>query len=262
MQRIEERENMNELQTDLSKCSYEGTTIFLPKIDEETLENYDQVRQALLKAGAKYKHNTFVFPNEAKPYIDRLMGGESVNIQKEFQFFATPQLLAEKMVMLADIQPHHRILEPSAGQGAIIEAIHRYQDLNQQELSIVDYYELMDINRDILEKKFGNPVRALLVGHDFMGEPVEIAMYDRVIANPPFTKGQDMDHINLMYRYCKPGGKIISLCSNSWQFAGSKKHQAFKIWLEAIEADIEQIPEGAFKESGTNIATCLIIINK
>lgn len=33
-------------------------------------------------------------------------------------------------------------------------------------------------------------------------------------------------------------------------------------WLNKVNAVIEDIPAGEFKESGTNIATCLIIIDK
>ena len=39
------------------------------------------------------------------------------------QLFPTPPALAERMVEEADIQPNHRVLEPSAGTGAIVDAI-------------------------------------------------------------------------------------------------------------------------------------------
>src|SRR4051812_12951690 len=116
---------MSELAESLKKCKVVGDTLFLPSMSDGPLKNYNDVRTALLKAGAKYKRNTFVFPNDAQPYIDRLTGGESVNIQNEFQFFPTPDALADRLVKLARIGINDKVLEPSAGQGAIIKAIHR-----------------------------------------------------------------------------------------------------------------------------------------
>jgi hypothetical protein len=116
---------MTELQKSLSKCKIKGNILFLPPVNSGTLANYSEVRTALLKAGAKYKSNTFVFPNEAQPYLDKLMGGESINIQKEYQFFETPDMLADELVLRANIKESNKILEPSAGQGAIVKAINR-----------------------------------------------------------------------------------------------------------------------------------------
>jgi len=76
------------------------------------------------------------------------MDGEKVNLKKEFQFFGTPQKLAEELVMNADVQEHHSVLEPSAGQGAIINAIFKLTDRKEY----IYYCELMDINRGILER--------------------------------------------------------------------------------------------------------------
>src|ERR1044071_1400290 len=102
---------MSELIESLRKCKVEGNIVFLPPISEGPLANYGDVRNTLLKAGAKYKKNTFIFPNDAQPYIDRLCGGESVNIQKETQFFPTPDKLADKLVDYACIRPGMAVLE-------------------------------------------------------------------------------------------------------------------------------------------------------
>ena len=39
-------------------------------------------------------------------------------------------------------------------------------------------------------------------------------------------------------------------------------YRAFRDWLDSIAAQVDPIPAGTFKESGTSIATCLITINK
>jgi len=245
-------ENMNTLQESLSKCTIAGNVLHLPK---EQLSNYNELRTALLKAGAQYKKNTFVFPNEARPYVDKLMGGEVVNLKKEFQFFATPKKIADEMAAFAMVgfDPNSMtILEPSAGQGALVKAC-----LEHHSNIRFDCCELMDINRSILEKIDG----CTIIAEDFL-KVGRFAYYDRIIANPPFAKNQDIDHIRLMFKHLKEGGRIVAIASVHWQFASGKKETEFKAWLDEIGATYENLDAGDFKESGTNVKTCMIIIDK
>lgn len=261
---IGERENMNELQTSIAKCRIAANVVYLPDIREGKLNNYAEVRKAFLNAGASYKNNSFIFPTDAKPYIDRLMGGESVNIKKEFQFFATPANLATYLVELANIHsPDLLVLEPSGGQGAIVKAILEYEPR-----LCVHTYELMDINRAILEQI----KNCIVLGADFLENyPINgnhassshsNLTFDRIVANPPFNKNQDIEHIRAMYKRLNKGGRIVSVASNSWRNGGQKKQVQFREWLEEIGAIIEDVEAGTFKESGTNIATCIVIIDK
>lgn len=248
----------NDLNTDLSYCLISGNTLRLPDPKEYKMIDYTNVRKALLNAGAKYNKNTFIFPNDAQPYIDRITGGEKVNIKKEFQFYATPAHIADIVIEYADIDLiKHHVLEPSAGQGALIQAIHRKwpNSIFKQVVA----FELLDINRGILQKMQG----VLLADHDFLTVPGGYnEQFDRIIANPPFSKNQDIDHIRKMYECLKPGGRIVTIASKHWQYAAGKKEKAFKQWLGDINAVVEDVEAGEFKESGTNIATCIIIIDK
>ena len=245
---------MTELAESLRKCKVEGNVLYLPSIKEGALKNYNEVKSSLLKAGAKYKSNSFVFPNDAQPYIDKLTGGEKINIKKEFQFFGTSASLADEVVKEADIKKTHKVLEPSAGQGAIVEAITR-----KVPTLIVDVCELMDINRNVLKQNSN----IQFVGEDFLQIPSKyVGYYDRIIANPPFNKNQDIDHIRKMYECLKVKGRLVSIASKHWQTSTNKKETEFREWLKAVGAKISEVDAGRFKESGTNIATCIIVINK
>lgn len=261
---------MSQLAESLLKCKVEGNTLFLPPMSDGPLANYSDVRKALLNAGATYKKNSFIFPSEAQPFIDRLTGGESVNIKKEFQFFATPNKLADRLVELAEITEGMSVLEPSAGQGAIIESIYRaspryMKGPNEKPSISVDYYELMEINRNILSKKLNASERwsssTSCMGDDFLTAAPSFK-YDRIIANPPFSKNQDIDHIKHMHTLCKDGGRIVTIASRHWYFAKNKKETQFREWLKEIGAEVIELDNGEFKESGTSIAACIIIINK
>lgn len=247
---------MQNLSTDIiesiKRCRVEGNALHLPPISEGPLENYQQVRQALLNAGATYKKNTFVFKSDAQPFIDRLTSGESVNIKKEFQFFPTPDDIADHLVELAELKEADRVLEPSAGQGSIVKAI-----LRKDEAALIECCELMPENADILMKAGYKVIR-----NDFMQITDRKATYDKIIANPPFTKNQDIDHITKMWECLKPGGRIVSIASKHWQISNNKKEKSFRDWLENIEAEVYPIDRGQFKESGTMIDTCVIVINK
>lgn len=243
---------MATLSESLLKCKVEGNTLMLPPMSDGPLENYQEVRTALLKAGAKYKRNTFVFPNAAQSYIDRLTNGESVNIQKEFQFFATPDALADRLVELAEIDETHFILEPSAGQGAIIKAINRVFPDKE-----VFCYELNPINQNVLMEMYSTN----LIGSDFLANNGERS-YDRIIANPPFAKNQDIDHITEMYKLLNKGGRVVTIASKHWQYSSNKKEKGFREWLDSVNAEIIEVEAGEFKDSGTSIASVIIVIDK
>jgi len=191
-----------------------------------------------------------LFPAEL---LADLASGEQRNLKKEFQFFPTPAGVADKMMeMVGYVTSKHKVLEPSAGDGALIKAIcFGVDDLT------VDCFELMDLNR----KKLSKLKNANLLGEDFLECDIKDT-YDIVIANPPFTKSQDIDHIGKMWEVVKPGGVIVTLASCSWTFGSQKKHEQFRNWLNEVNAEQYLLAEGEFKESGTTVQTTLLKIVK
>jgi hypothetical protein len=65
-----------------------------------------------------------------------------------------------------------------------------------------------------------------------------------------------------MYSALKPGGRMVALCSPHYKHSSGKKEAHFKQWLDEVGAMTEDIAPGTFKESGTSIATVMIVINK
>lgn len=232
-----------------------GTRLELPK---EQMTNYPQVKSALLKAGGKYKKCGFEFGKCAQAMKDRLVGGEKVNDKKKFQFFPTPQPLAKRMVEMANIDADYlTILEPSAGQGAIAKEI--------EACSHAIFLEMVELDESNIAKLQEGALSGYAVEHDdfLKWRPSdEFKGYDRIVANPPFTKNQDIDHVLHMYSMLGDGGRIVTLTSPSWVKGSQKKQVAFREWLEEVGATVEELPEGTFKESGTNIRTMLLVIDK
>lgn len=266
---------MTELQQSLSKCRIEGNTLYLPDIKEGPLPNYPEVRKTLLNAGAKYKRNAFIFPGDARPYIDKLMNGTTVNLKKEMQFFETPDALANYLVELAEIEDGMLVLEPSAGHGNIIAAIYRafpriMKNQNDKPCICVDYCELSDLNQSVLSKKINDngpawSSRTSFMASDFLKLHAN-ERYERIIANPPFAKNQDIDHIYEMYKACAPGGRIVAIASTHWQRGTNKKETEFRQWLGHLHLGgnhhLIPLDRDSFKQSGANVESVIIIIDK
>ena len=82
--------------------------------------------------------------------------------------------------------------------------------------------------------------------------------FDVAIMNPPFTGGQDVNHIRCAWTLLRPGGRLVAICSNSPFIGERRTHRTFRDWLETIGATIDPLPSGTFRESGTNVRACLI----
>lgn len=241
----------------LQQCEVSGSIVKLPgtQLDRKI---YLEVKKQLELIGGKWKGGKtqgFVFPQDPTEYLQQIASGETRNLKKEYQFFATPDALADVLVSMADIDKTHSVLEPSAGQGAIVKAINRYVGLSDHP---VFCYELMDINLTFLQKI----PTAKILDCDFLKCEEDTITFDRIVANPPFSKNQDIDHIRKMYDRLSPGGRLVSIASTHWMHSSNKKEKQFYQWLEDLGADIEEIQEGAFKESGTMVKTAIITIDK
>jgi methylase of polypeptide subunit release factors len=244
-----------ETTTILQNCIVDGHVIKLPPGQLERNE-YLSVKKTLELIGGKWKGGKvagFVFSTDPTELLAEIATGAKRNLKKEFQFFATPEALADEMVLLANVDYGLDILEPSAGQGAIVKAINKRLP-NQ----IVDCYELMEVNRKIL----GGIHTVRIQGDDFLAHASGFKFYDRIIANPPFNKNQDIDHIRHMYAFLKPKGVLVSASSTHWENVDRKKEREFRSWLDGIGATIQPIEPDTFKESGTSVGGNLIIINR
>ena len=179
-----------------------------------------------------------------------MIGGAKVNLKQDFQFFATPKDLVSEMVKRADIQSTDVCLEPSAGRGAIVEQL---LPLAKK----VEMCEFMKQNRDFLEQEMGYEV----AWGDFLALNTQWK-YDKIVANPPFSKNQDVDHVLKMYEHLNKGGKIVAIMSTTWKTGKQKKQVEFREFLESVGAIETEISEGTFKESGTGVKTMMVEITK
>lgn len=172
-----------------------------------------------------------------------------MNHKQVKQAFYTPTPVARRVAARAEIAPGMSVLEPSCGEGALIKAV-----LEIAPVEITGY----DTDADALDRiHLGSRDRISLVTRDFLKvEPSPT--FDRVVMNPPFTRGADIEHVTHALGFVRPGGILVAITSPSWENAASRKAAAFRERLESFQYETEGIEAGSFKSSGTGIATMML----
>lgn len=205
--------------------------------------DYVKVAKAIEAAGGKWnkREGCHIFPGDVRETMD--LNGDSVGIvnqQQTFQSFDTPQAVADKMAMLADLTAGDKVLEPSAGTGNLIRA------------AIACGVFKSDIKAVEIDPKKAGPLWAIC--KDFMACTVaELGKFDRILMNPPFSRGQDVAHIKHALKFLADGGRLVALCAN-----GPKQREA----LEPLCDSWTDLEPGSFKESGTGVNVAMIVIEK
>ena len=234
----------------LGECTLEDNIMRLPQV-QFTKKTYLEVKNRILEAGGEWNGqlNGFTFDFNAQRVFDILKSGKRCNLQQEFQYFATPDEIADIAVSkFSSLSESDTILEPSAGRGSLVNAVRR-----RCPKAVVDCYELMPENIEHLEKVEG----ARIVGKDFFECHDK---YNRIIANPPFANNQDIDHIYAMFERLTIGGELACIVSQHWKFAKDQKCTYFREWLKENEAQVIDFDKGEFKESGTIVGTSLVYL--
>ena len=179
-----------------------------------------------------------------------LIGNKGVGID----FFPTPPGLAARIAEMADIKPGDRVLEPSAGKGDLADAVKAAEPGAQ-----IDTVEISDALRKILKAKGHEVVEFDF--DDYAPGPV----YDKIVMNPPFSKGRDAAHVRKAYDMLKPGGKLIAITGEHPFFANDKASVEFREWLDTVGGTSEKL-EGAFQGKDafrtTGVSSRLVEIEK
>lgn len=221
------------------------------------IDDWAEVKKVFLALGAKWrtgKPGKFVFPEDldgAERVRIALETGEIVD-PRAAGFFPTPTSLAREVVRLAGVSPKMRVLEPSAGHGAIADAAREWG-------AVVDCCELLPDNIERL-RRLGYVVHEgdflTLCANDLRGP------FDAVVMNPPFANQADINHVEHALQMVKPGGSLVSIMSGGVRFRDDAKTKAFRARVEAMGGEWIENAEGSFKESGTMVRTVTLVLRE
>ncbi|QDV48479.1 DNA methyltransferase family protein [Gimesia fumaroli] len=174
---------------------------------------------------------------QKKQADDPVLKAEQALIGKKLEgFFPTPRSVISRMLELADIPPEARILEPSAGKGDILDMLREH--CPDARLTAI---ELNGTLFDVLAAKGHSVERGNFLEHQ--GE------YDRIVMNPPFEKGADMEHVRHAFDLLAPNGKLVAIMSEGPFFRNDTQATEFRNWLDEVGGDSEQLSEDAFNSS-------------
>lgn len=198
-------------------------------------------------AQAAQEHNDFAAQANAERFEamrEQLKSG--VQIVTAPQLFPTPVELAERMVDEAGIQPGMRVLEPSAGTGRILDQL-------PEGCSVV----AVEINAG-LGGRLDAEKQAVIIG-DFLSCSTATlgGEFDAICMNPPFGNADDIKHIRHAFNMLKPGGRLVAICAN-----GPRQNDQLLPFVESHGGTWEVLPEKTFAESGTNVRTVLLVVDR
>ncbi|WP_424863065.1 class I SAM-dependent methyltransferase [Streptomyces sp. MMS24-I29] len=215
---------------------------------------YQRVNEVLEAVGGRWVMNekAHLFPLDAAQALAPVLATGEVMTPREkrtlAQYFPTPGPVVERLVALADLKTGMSVLEPSAGTGAIAAAAAAHG-------AIVDCVEQDPGYAAILS---GTRIARRVQVADFLTVPAG-PRYDRVLMNPPFTRGTDMTHVIHALRFLEPDGLLVSVMS--WAVTErTRSTAAFRELVEQHGGRVEALPARAFAASRTTVDTVIVTI--
>lgn len=266
----------------------EGGTFHLPagKLDRALYVKVDKVLSAIGGKWDRKAQGHFFLRDGRDALQNALAEGSIVDQKKTLEQFFTPADLAERMVKWLEVADGTHVLEPSAGSGRLAEIAINYgasvtaieidPALTEtiwaagcQRLGWLRVYQA-----DFMTWK--KPTRDESNGSSWF--PADI---DAVLMNPPFSANQDIAHVTRALNFLRPGGKLAAIMSPHFTFSNDRASREFcrLIGYEAplgrqpdnyrcvgtadvASCNVETLPPGTFKESGTNVSAVLVLIEK
>lgn len=138
--------------------------------------------------------------------------------KRDYSKFYTPPHIAKYMVSLVNINIGDVLLEPSAGNGAIVREIKN----NNAGCKVFAF----EINPDC-QTLLRNSGADVVVIKDFLAIPVH-AKFNHCIANPPFGNNINLDdHFNHIRSHVKDGGAVVMIVPED--FIPEVKHETHQI---------------------------------
>lgn len=232
----------------LKRSSFGADRITLPK-EPLPRDQYNAVMKVLDAQGGKWsrKEKCHIFTIDPRSVFENAMEtGEVVHAKKTRQAFYTPEAVVNTVMAYAAPEKGHRVLEPSAGDGAFADAIAaRGTSVTCVEIDDEAVWVLMHKGYEVL-------------GVDFLALRPEGFAFDMIIMNPPFTKGQDISHVTHALSFLKESGQLFAIVATSYISNPSRKYQAFRELMDEKGCILERFDNHEFRESGTDVSTILI----
>lgn len=172
----------------------------------------------------------------------------STAVSKDLQFYWSPQDVIDRALEFAGVHDlrewgHNppkpsRILEPSCGDGRIMDAIRA----RGHRVFGIEYHA-------------GRAAEARGKGHNVLSanflECPATPEYDMVVMNPPFYGRHYVKHVRHALEFLEPGGVLVSILPATAHYDHGE-----------LDGEWRDLPVGSFAEAGTNVPTGMLKIRK
>lgn len=155
-----------------------------------------EAEKVLAAIGAVKVKHYWQFDYHPGEVLDQIVCSGCIPDQKSHQFYPTPESVALAAIELADIQPGHQCLEPSAGLGGLADMMPKSNTV---------CVEISALHCEVLRAK-GHHVECA----DFLQWNVT-GKYDRIVMNPPFSEGRWQAHLEHASSMLKLGGRLVAV---------------------------------------------------
>lgn len=167
-------------------------------------------------------------------------------VAKDLQFYWSPPSVVAAALDFAEIHgreayssykpeiPAYRVLEPSCGDGRILDAI---RERGSRALGFE-----VDAGRAAQARAKGHSV----VTANFL-EQAPVPEFDKVVMNPPFYGRHYAKHVRHALRFLKPGGVLVSILPATAHYDHGE-----------LEGEWRDLPVASFADAGTNVPTGMI----
>lgn len=211
---------------------------------------YQRTNKVLAALGGKWNRGAqaHIFPRPVSEILEEsLNAGIAIDKKKALCQFFTPPDIVQEMIWRSKIHkyPRLRILEPSAGDGRILEGLRPWigaADIVAVEISLS--------LTNSLRERFREGIAFQCC--DFLQQNGNLGKFDIILMNPPFDNGLDITHIEHAESMLAPGGRLVALCGN-----GPRQQKIFKHRTEYWE----QLPQDSFKAEGTGINVAMLVLD-
>jgi len=165
-------------------------------------------------------------------------------VSADLQFYWSPPEVVERALEFAGVfdlrewrynpPPRWRVLEPSCGDGRIMEAVHA----RGHDVFGIEYHA----GRAAEARAKGLNVLTA----NFLECPPK-PEYDKIVMNPPFYGRHYVKHVRHALRFLKPEGTLVAVLPATAHYDHGE-----------LSGDWRDLPVGSFAEAGTNVPTGLM----
>lgn len=179
-------------------------------------------------------------------------------LARDLAFYPSPAAVAAELVRVAEPGDGQRVLEPSAGTGALVRAI-----LARSAGATIHAIEVDPGRADLLAYLARSEPRVTVQRANFLALPPN-PVYDLVVMNPPFHGTHWIDHVVRAMDWLRPGGLLVSVVPASAETGETERHEHFRAWAEehrsGWHALYKDLPAESFAESGTRVQTSILVL--